>query len=72
MKVESQDQQWATDREVETLRNVVDDLPVTVWIAAFVGAAERFTFYGLTAPWRTSCISMPIAAYLASIHSTVN
>lgn len=66
MEAESQDQRRATDQEVETLRNVVDDLPVTVWIAAFVGAAERFTFYGLTAPWRTSCISLHLAAHLVN------
>jgi len=41
-----------TEDEVKNLRHVVDDIPGIVWIAAFVGAAERFTFYGITAPWR--------------------
>ncbi|KAH7075833.1 oligopeptide transporter [Paraphoma chrysanthemicola] len=41
-----------SDEDIKNLRHVVDDLPITVWIASFVGAAERFTFYGLTAPWQ--------------------
>lgn len=42
----------ATEEELRTLPHVIDDIPLAVWIAAFVGAAERFTYYGITAPWR--------------------
>jgi POT family proton-dependent oligopeptide transporter len=43
----------AMEDDIKTLRHVVDYIPRRVWIAALVGAAERFTFYGITAPWRT-------------------
>ena len=42
----------ASDHECQTLPHVVDEIPTTVWIAALIGAAERFTYYGITAPWR--------------------
>lgn len=42
----------ATKEELETLPRVVDSLPVIVWIALVAGAAERFTFYAVSTPWR--------------------
>jgi hypothetical protein len=42
----------ATEEEIQTLRHVIDHLPFAVWIVAFAGAAERFTYYAVTAPWR--------------------
>ena len=43
----------ATEEEIRSLPHVVDKIPVTVWVAESIGAAERFTYYGITAPWRT-------------------
>ncbi|GES61016.1 oligopeptide transporter [Aspergillus terreus] len=34
----------------EDLLPVVDDVPIPVWLIAFVGAAERFGWYGATSP----------------------
>ncbi|KAG2418128.1 hypothetical protein HFD88_001229 [Aspergillus terreus] len=34
----------------EDLLPVVDDVPFPVWLIAFVGAAERFVWYGATSP----------------------
>ena len=42
----------ATEEEIRSLPHVVDEIPLAVWIAELVGAAERFTYYGLTTPWR--------------------
>jgi POT family proton-dependent oligopeptide transporter len=42
----------ATEEEIETLRHVIDHIPKAVWVVAFAGAAERFTYYAVTAPWR--------------------
>ncbi|KAF2112768.1 POT family-domain-containing protein, partial [Lophiotrema nucula] len=33
------------------LRRVADNLPRRVWVVALIGFWERFTFWGLTAPW---------------------
>jgi len=42
----------ATEGEIKNHGHVVDAIPLRVWIVAFIGMAERFTFYGITAPWR--------------------
>ena len=42
----------ATEEEMATLRHVADRLPLAVWLVIFGGAAERFTYYALTTPWR--------------------
>ncbi|MCJ1250448.1 hypothetical protein MMC30_007676 [Trapelia coarctata] len=47
-----QERRDATEEEIKTLRHVVDNIPTPVWIALFVGAAERFTYFGITAPWQ--------------------
>ena len=44
----------ATEEEIKSLRHVVDTIPRIVWVALMVGAAERFTYYGVSAPWRKS------------------
>lgn len=44
--------QEATEWEIDNLLHVVDDVPITVWMAALVGAAERFAWYGNTGPLR--------------------
>ncbi|KAF8244417.1 oligopeptide transporter [Wilcoxina mikolae CBS 423.85] len=54
--VPSEDEEFqrrdATEEEIRSLRHTVDDIPSTVWIVAFAGAAERFTYYAVTAPWQ--------------------
>lgn len=51
--------QEATEWEIDNLLHVVDDIPVTVWLAALVGAAERFAWYGNTGPLRKSIGPIP-------------
>lgn len=41
-----------TEDEVKALLNVVDSIPLIVWMALVSGALERFTYYTVTAPWR--------------------
>lgn len=49
----------ATEEEIESFPHVVDRVPWAAWIVIFAGAAERFTYFGVLAPWRgfTSCLS---------------
>ncbi|KMU78476.1 peptide transport protein PTR2 [Coccidioides immitis RMSCC 3703] len=49
----------ATEDEVENLRHVVDTVPGVVWVALVAAAAERFTFYAVTAPWLLFVTSLP-------------
>jgi len=42
----------ATAEEIETLPHVIDAIPFLVWVALAAGAADRFTFYAIAAPWR--------------------
>lgn len=42
----------ATQDEVANLQHVADSVPAVVWVALVAGAAERFTFYAATTPWR--------------------
>jgi POT family proton-dependent oligopeptide transporter len=46
----------ATEHGEENLLPVVDDVPLPVWLIAFVGAAERFVWYGATSPLRESAV----------------
>lgn len=50
--VKSAEGEPATEEEIRDLFHVVDDIPVGVWLAAFVASAERFTWYGATGPLR--------------------
>jgi hypothetical protein len=34
------------------LPRVLAKVPETVWVVAFIAAAERFTYWGITTPWR--------------------
>ncbi|THC88284.1 hypothetical protein EYZ11_012273 [Aspergillus tanneri] len=43
-------QSVVSERDEENLLPVVDDIPFPVWLIAFVGAAERFVWYGATSP----------------------
>ncbi|KAF4151947.1 hypothetical protein CNMCM6069_002802 [Aspergillus lentulus] len=38
------------EHDEENLLPVIDDIPFRVWLIAFVGAAERFVWYGATSP----------------------
>jgi hypothetical protein len=49
-----QSQLVAGEHDEESLLPVVDDIPFPVWLIAFVGAAERFVWYGATSPLRES------------------
>ena len=43
----------ATAEELSKYNLGIDRVPLSVWIVALAGAAERFTFYATTVPWRT-------------------
>ncbi|KAH8430827.1 uncharacterized protein LDX57_008491 [Aspergillus melleus] len=40
------DGEIATENEIRDLEHVADSLPLRVWVAAFIGMAERFAYYG--------------------------
>ena len=42
----------ATEEEIAAYLPGIDRIPAAVWIVALVGAAERFSFYATTVPWR--------------------
>ena len=43
----------ATEDEVKTFRHINDRIPIAAWIVILAGAAERATYFGIIAPWRT-------------------
>lgn len=49
---QTQERRNATPEEIKTLPKVVDSLSFNVWIALLASAAERFSFYAVTTPWR--------------------
>lgn len=49
---ESAEGEPATEEELRDLFHVVDDIPIGVWLAAFVASTERFTWFGATGPLR--------------------
>lgn len=42
----------ATQEEIDALPHVADKLPFAAWAVIVAGAFERFTYFGLIAPWR--------------------
>ena len=46
----------ATEEEIKQLFHVVDDIPIGVWLASFVASAERFAWFGATAPLRIASV----------------
>jgi hypothetical protein len=42
----------ATEEEINTLPLMVDKIPVAAWIVIVAGSCERFTYFGIIAPWR--------------------
>jgi hypothetical protein len=43
-----------TSEELATLRRIGGKIPVGAWLVALIGFAERFAYYGVTAPFRQS------------------
>ncbi|KAJ7692895.1 oligopeptide transporter [Mycena rosella] len=41
-----------TAEEIATLRHVADKIPLGAWLVALIALSERFTYYGLTAPFQ--------------------
>ncbi|KAF8202074.1 peptide transporter PTR2-A [Mycena galopus ATCC 62051] len=41
-----------TSGELETLRRVQGKIPIGAWLVAVIGFSERFTYYGVTAPFQ--------------------
>lgn len=41
-----------TDEELKTLRHVSEPIPFSCWLVALVELAERFSYYGLSAPFQ--------------------
>ncbi|KAJ6597790.1 POT family-domain-containing protein [Mycena vulgaris] len=41
-----------TAEEIATLRHVGDQIPIGVWLVALIALSERFTYYGITAPFQ--------------------
>lgn len=52
----------ATEEEIQSLPHTVDSIPRAVWIVTIAGAAERFSYYAVSAPWRESD-SNPFASH---------
>jgi POT family proton-dependent oligopeptide transporter len=42
----------ATENDINTLPQVSDKLPISVYIALAGGASERFAYFALTTPWQ--------------------
>lgn len=42
----------ATPDDLARFPRVADKVPAIVWLVAFIGAAQRFAYYGTTVPWR--------------------
>ncbi|EGW30914.1 uncharacterized protein SPAPADRAFT_72814 [Spathaspora passalidarum NRRL Y-27907] len=48
-----------TDLELETLRHVAEPIPLRCWLVAIVELAERFSYYGLSAPFQNYMQNTP-------------
>jgi POT family proton-dependent oligopeptide transporter len=42
----------ATEAEIRDLPHIVDHVPLVAWIAALIGATERFGYYSTVITWR--------------------
>ena len=42
----------STEDELKSLPHVVDRIPLRAWIVIIAAASERFTYFGVMAPWR--------------------
>lgn len=48
-----------TEEEMATLRHVSEKIPISCWLVAIVELAERFTYYGLSAPFQNYMQNAP-------------
>ncbi|KAG7193121.1 peptide transporter ptr2 [Scheffersomyces spartinae] len=48
-----------TEEELATLRRVSEKIPISCWLVAIVELAERFTYYGLSAPFQNYMQNAP-------------
>ncbi|ODV81508.1 PTR2-domain-containing protein [Suhomyces tanzawaensis NRRL Y-17324] len=48
-----------TDLELKTLRHVSEKIPLSCWLVAIVELAERFSYYGLSAPFQNYMQNAP-------------
>ncbi|KAM7193215.1 peptide transporter PTR2 [Rhypophila sp. PSN 637] len=65
--IEYSRRQEATESEIDNLLHVVDDIPIAVWLAALVGAAERFAWYGNTGPLQNYLQQSPDSAIAGAL-----
>lgn len=50
----SSDESSSSDGDLRSLPRVADRLTLPVYLAVLAGGAERFAYYAVTTPWRTS------------------
>ncbi|KAK6455845.1 POT family-domain-containing protein [Scheffersomyces xylosifermentans] len=48
-----------TEEEMKTLRHVSEKIPISCWLVAIVELAERFSYYGLSAPFQNYMQNSP-------------
>ncbi|ABN64942.1 peptide transporter [Scheffersomyces stipitis CBS 6054] len=48
-----------TEDEMKTLRHVSESIPISCWLVAIVELAERFSYYGLSAPFQNYMQNTP-------------
>lgn len=49
----------ATKDEIQNLVHDVDDIPITVWLLTFTGAAAQLARFGITVAWRKYLTGSP-------------
>lgn len=49
---DTEERRDATEDEIRTFPHVADTISFNVWVALLASAAERFSFYAVTTPWR--------------------
>ena len=54
LPIEPRDGERATEDQVKNLRHVADKFEKRVWLALILAMAERFSYYGISAPFRKS------------------
>ncbi|KAI1503136.1 major facilitator superfamily domain-containing protein [Biscogniauxia marginata] len=42
----------ATNEEIDSLPHVIDHIPFRAWVVILAASAERFTYFGIMAPWQ--------------------
>lgn len=57
--IEDDEGRFPTDEELKTLRHVSEKIPLRCWLVAIVELAERFSYYGLSAPFQNYMQNSP-------------